>query len=137
VFAVRIDSAAAHGEAHRCLSALRALGHAGRGGALSDLGFVGVLLGGQADLLGYVRNTLGPLLDYDARRGTDLVRTLDAYFAQGGSLTRTREALHVHVNTVVQRLDRVGRLLGEDWNSPARTLEIQLALRLHRLAHGL
>ncbi|MFJ6755867.1 helix-turn-helix domain-containing protein [Streptomyces sp. NPDC091273] len=128
---------AAHGEAHRCLSALRALGHTGRGGDLSDLGFVGVLLGGQADLLGYVRDTLGPLLDYDAQRGTDLVHTLDAYFAQGASLTRTRAALHVHVNTVVQRLDRVGRLLGEDWNSPARTLEIQLALRLHRLTLGL
>ncbi|WP_030712512.1 helix-turn-helix domain-containing protein [Streptomyces sp. NRRL F-2580] len=128
---------AAHDEAHRCLSALRALGHSGRGGALSELGFVGVLLGDQADLVGYVRNTLGPLLDYDDRRGTDLVHTLDAYFAQGTSLTRTRAALHVHVNTVVQRLDRIGRLLGEDWNSPARTLEIQLALRLHRLTHGL
>ncbi|MFD4865132.1 helix-turn-helix domain-containing protein [Streptomyces sp. NPDC058412] len=127
----------AHGEAHRCLSALRALGHIGRGGDVSELGFVGVLLGDQADLVGYVRNTLGPLLDYDARRGTDLVHTLDAYFAQGTSLSRTRAALHVHVNTVVQRLDRVGRLLGEDWNSPARTLEIQLALRLHRLTHGL
>lgn len=37
------------------------------------------------------------------------------------------------MNTVVQRLERVGRLLGQDWNSPARTLEIQLALRLNGL----
>jgi DNA-binding PucR family transcriptional regulator len=41
------------------------------------------------------------------------------------------------VNTVVQRLERVGRLLGADWNSPAHTLEIQLALRLHRLTQAL
>lgn len=41
------------------------------------------------------------------------------------------------MNTVVQRLERIGRLLGEDWNTPARTLEIQLALRLHRLTQGL
>ncbi|MGW6512084.1 PucR family transcriptional regulator, partial [Streptomyces niveus] len=73
------------------------------------------------------------ILDYDAERGTDLVGTLDAYFAEGASLTRTKTALHVHVNTVVQRLERVGRLLGQDWNSPARTLEIQLALRLNGL----
>ncbi|MGW8887179.1 helix-turn-helix domain-containing protein [Streptomyces sp. NPDC055749] len=129
--------AAAHTDAHRCLSALRALGHTGQGAALSDLGFVGVLLGDQADLTGYVQNTLGPVLDYDALRGTDLVGTIDAYFAQGASLTRTKAALHVHVNTVVQRLERVGRLLGQDWSSPARALEIQLALRLHRLARGL
>ena len=39
----------------------------------------------------------------------------------------------MHVNTVTQRLDRVGRLLGKDWSTPARALEMQLALRLHRL----
>ncbi|WP_329391045.1 helix-turn-helix domain-containing protein [Streptomyces sp. NBC_01716] len=122
-----------HTEACRCLSALRALGHTGHGGASDDLGFVGVLLGDRPDLGGYVTATLGPVLDYDTERGTDLVGTLDAYFAEGASLTRTKTALHVHVNTVVQRLERVGRLLGEDWNSPARSLEIQLALRLHGL----
>ncbi|MFI6080854.1 helix-turn-helix domain-containing protein [Streptomyces sp. NPDC051217] len=126
----------AHTEARRCLSALRALGHTGHGGATDDLGFVGVLLGDRPDLGGYVRATLGPVLDYDAERGTDLVGTLDAYFAEGASLTRTKTALHVHVNTVVQRLERVGRLLGQDWNSPARSLEIQLALRLHGLTRG-
>ena len=39
----------------------------------------------------------------------------------------------MHVNTVTQRLDRVGRLLGKDWSTPGRALEMQLALRLHRL----
>ncbi|QWQ40280.1 GAF domain-containing protein [Streptomyces sp. YPW6] len=126
----------AHREAGRCLSALRALGRTGNGGAVDDLGFIGVLLGDQADLGGYVRRMLGPVLDYDSRRGTDLVTTLDAYFAEGASLTRTKSLLHVHVNTVVQRLERIGRLLGADWNTPARTLEIQLALRLHRLTQG-
>ncbi|CAO0830340.1 hypothetical protein SMICM17S_11612 [Streptomyces microflavus] len=33
--------------------------------------------------------------------------------------------------------ERIGRLLGPDWNEPPRTLEIQLALRLHRLTQGL
>ncbi|MEU6126377.1 helix-turn-helix domain-containing protein, partial [Streptomyces sp. NPDC047123] len=124
---------AAHAEALRCLSALRALGRTGHGAALADLGFVGLLIGEQADLGGYVRATLGPVLDYDAERGTELVRTLEAYFGRDRSLTRAKAALHVHVNTVVQRLERVARLLGDDWNTPARTLEIQLALRLHRL----
>ncbi|WP_411102530.1 helix-turn-helix domain-containing protein [Streptomyces sp. cmx-4-9] len=125
---------AAHAEAHRALSALLALGRAGRGGALADLGFVGVLLGDRADTAGYVARTLGPVLDYDAARGTELTATLEAYFVQGASLTRTKDVLHVHVNTVVQRLERVGRLLGPDWNAPDRALELQLALRLHRLA---
>ncbi len=120
----------AHAEAARCLSALLVLDRRGQGGTPADLGFVGVLLGERADVAGYVRTTLGPLLDYDAVRGTELVRTLGAYFACGANLSRAKDELHVHVNTVVQRLDRVATLLGEDWQSPERVLEIQLALRL-------
>ncbi|MEI5097341.1 GAF domain-containing protein [Streptomyces sp. PmtG] len=123
-----------HTEALRCLRALTALGRSGAGASLADLGFVGVLLGERTDVAGYVRRVLGPVLDYDARRGTDLVRTLEAYFDQGASPVRAKDVLHVHVNTVVQRLDRTARLLGADWNTPERALEIQLALRVNRLS---
>ncbi|HEX2130498.1 MAG TPA: GAF domain-containing protein [Actinophytocola sp.] len=125
--------AAAAAEAGRCVRALLALGRAGSGAALADLGFVGQLIGDRTDLAGYVRSVLGPVLDYDARRGTDLVGTLHAYFDCGGNLTRAKDRLHVHVNTVVQRLERISTLLGSDWQAPERALEVQLALRLHRL----
>ncbi|MGX7824114.1 helix-turn-helix domain-containing protein [Actinokineospora sp. 24-640] len=124
----------AHAEAARCVRSLLALGRAGEGGSSADLGFVGLLLGDRADLDTYVRDTLGPVLDYDERRGTDLLRTLEAYFSCGTNLTRAKEVLHVHVNTVVQRLERIAALLGADWQEPGRALEIHLALRVHRLA---
>jgi hypothetical protein len=123
----------AHTEATRCVTALHALGRAGSGASLAQLGFVGLVLGERSDVDGFVDGTLGPLLDYDRRRGTELVTTLAAYFDAGGNLTRTRTALHVHVNTVTQRLERVARLIGEDWQQPGRQLELQVALRLHRL----
>jgi DNA-binding PucR family transcriptional regulator len=125
--------AAAAAEATRCVRTLLALGRAGQGAALPELGFVGQLIGDRTDLAGYVHATLGPVLDYDARRGTDLVRTLEAYFECGTNLTRAKDQLHVHVNTVVQRLDRISSLLGDEWQQPDRALEIQIALRLHRL----
>jgi sugar diacid utilization regulator len=128
------DISVAHAEADCCLSALRALGHLGQGAALPDLGFLGVLLGDQTDLVGYVHHTLGPVLEYDAQRGTELVRTLQAYFASGMSQAKAKEILHVHVNTVVQRLERIGRLLGSDWQTPERALELQLALRIHQMS---
>ncbi|WP_327292257.1 helix-turn-helix domain-containing protein [Streptomyces sp. NBC_01198] len=124
----------AHAEAVRCLRALCALGRVGDGAGAAELGFLGVLLGNERDVTSFVTATLGPLLEYDARRGTELVRTLGAYFACGGTLTRTKDELHLHVNTVVQRLDRIQALLGPDWNDPERALELQLALRLHMLA---
>jgi len=126
--------AAAYAEGRRCLEALRLLGRSGDGAAAEDFGFLGLLLAGDRDIAGFVERTIGQVVGYDERRGTDLVRTLDAYFTCGMSPARTKDELHVHVNTVAQRLERVARLLGDDWQSPARALEIQLALRLHRLA---
>lgn len=126
--------AAAYAEGRRCLDALRLLGRGGDGAAADDFGFLGLLLAGDRDIAGFVDRTIGQVADYDERRGTELLHTLDAYFACGMSPARTKDALHVHVNTVAQRLERVGRLLGDDWQSSARALEIQLALRLHRLS---
>ncbi|MEU3747780.1 MULTISPECIES: helix-turn-helix domain-containing protein [Streptomyces] len=125
-----------HAEAQRCLTALHSLGRTGSGADIAELGFIGVLLGDRADIASYVDRVLGPVLAYDTERGTELVRTLHAYYEQGSSLARAKDALHVHVNTVVQRLDRVAQLLGPDWNTPASALEIHLALRLHQLSHG-
>ncbi|MFH9429402.1 GAF domain-containing protein [Streptomyces sp. NPDC017615] len=126
--------AAAYAEGRRCLDALHLLGRGGDGAAAEDFGFLGLLLAGDRDIGGFVERTIGPVVAYDAQRGTDLLRTLDAYFAAAMSPVRTKDVLHVHVNTVAQRLERVGHLLGADWQTPSRALEIQLALRLHRLA---
>ncbi|WP_189537710.1 helix-turn-helix domain-containing protein [Streptomyces roseolilacinus] len=127
----------AYAEARRCLDALALLGRAGEGAAADDLGFLGLLLADTRDIDGFVERTIGPVVAYDRRRGTDLVRTLDAYFAAGTSPARTKDVLHVHVNTVAQRLERIARLLGGDWQSPDRSLEIQLALRLHLMSPAL
>ena len=129
--------APAYREAERCAAALVALGRAGAGASRADLGFVGLLLGsGERDIDGYVQAALAPVLDYDDRHGTALRQTLEAYFGAGGSPARAAEALHVHVNTVTQRLSRLANLLGTDWQRPERALELQLALRLHRLRDG-
>jgi DNA-binding PucR family transcriptional regulator len=121
---------AAHREAQRCLRALVALGRGGEAASADELGFVGLLLADRADPGGFVRSVLGPVLDYDARRGTDLVTTLRVYFAEGRSPARAKDNLNVHVNTVVQRLERITGLLGPDWQHPERTLQVELALRL-------
>ncbi|GII24440.1 helix-turn-helix domain-containing protein [Planosporangium mesophilum] len=131
------EVADAFAEAERCAGALVALGRAGEGASGADLGFVGLLLGsGDRDIEGYVRAALGPVLDYDARHGTVLRQTLEAYFGVGASPARAAEVLHVHVNTVTQRLGRLANLLGADWQRPERALDLQLALRLYRLRDG-
>lgn len=123
----------AHEEGTRTAKALVALGRRGQGAAATQLGFAGLIVGSDPDVGDYVRRCLAPVLDYDARRGTDLVGTLEAYFAAGGSPRHAASALHVHVNTVSQRIERITALLGPDWQQPERGLELQLALRLRRM----
>lgn len=123
----------AHAEALRTVRALIALGHRGTGGAATELGFAGLIVGSEPDIGDYVERVLGPITDYDERRGTDLVGTLSAYFAAGSSPRHAAGRLHLHVNTVSQRLERVSALLGDTWQRPDRALEIQLALRLRGL----
>ena len=127
------DIPAAHADARRTTAALLALGRSGTGGSAQSLGFAGLVSGSAPDVGAYVARVLGPVLGYDAARGTDLLGTLEAYFAAGGSPRHAATQLHVHVNTVAQRLDRIGSLLGADWQGPEQSLELQLALRLRRL----
>ncbi|WP_432059641.1 helix-turn-helix domain-containing protein [Streptomyces sp. S1] len=126
-----------HREAWRCLDAMCALGGAGSAASVRDLGFLGLLLSDDNDVDGFVESAIGPVLDYDAERFTDLTHTLEAYFASGGSPTNAAEALHVHPNTVSRRLERIGELLGPEWQKPGQVLEVQLALRLQRTREAL
>jgi GAF domain-containing protein len=121
---------AAHRRALRVVGTLVALGRAGEGASPDDLGVAGLVGADDVDIAAHVTHVIGPVVEYDARRGTDLVGTLTAYFAAGASPTRAAAALHIHPNTVQQRLDRIAALLGDDWQHPDRALDIQVALRL-------
>ncbi|MFZ3496980.1 GAF domain-containing protein [Streptomyces sp. 5.8] len=126
------DVAQVYAEAVRCLDALTALDGAGGTASLSELGFLGLLLSTDHDVEAFIGSTIGPVLDYDGTRFTELTRTLDSYFESGGSPTRAAEALHVHANTVSRRMARITELLGPHWQRPDRALEIQMALRLRK-----
>jgi DNA-binding PucR family transcriptional regulator len=125
--------------ARRCLTALLALGRRGVVGSSEVLGVYRFLLapGGPEEAVEFVRRTVGPLLDHDAARGTELGRTLEAYLASGRQHSATAEQLHIHPNTLYQRLTRIGAVLGEDWREPDSALDLHVALRLHRLAGDL
>jgi GAF domain-containing protein len=125
----------AYAEARRCLDALTALGGTGGSASPQDLGFLGLVLAENPDTSAFIAGAIGPVLDYDERQDTELARTLEAYFASGGSPRRAAESLHVHPNTVSRRLERITDLLGPHWQDPVHALEVQLALRLRRARH--
>jgi sugar diacid utilization regulator len=89
--------------------------------------------GRQHDVEQFVEESLGSVLVYDAAHRAALAPTLEAYFDVNASPTRAAVLLHVHVNTVYYRLERIRELLGEDFDTPQRALDIRVALAARHL----
>jgi len=126
-------------EARQTLAAMLRLDRTGEVSDPGGLGLARLLLGGNGpqDLEEFVDRTLGPVLRYDSQRDTQLAATLEAWLGSGGSLRGTADRLHIHPNTVTQRLERVGQLLGDGWRQPDRKLDVQLALQMVRLRRSM
>jgi sugar diacid utilization regulator len=86
----------------------------------------------QASLADFTNVTIGPLIEHDRKRSSELALTLLCYFDSNQKAKTTAEILAIHVNTVKQRLATIGSLLG-DWSTGSRVLEIHIALRLWSL----
>ncbi|XWX04737.1 helix-turn-helix domain-containing protein [Aggregatilineales bacterium SYSU G02658] len=76
---------------------------------------------------------LGPLLEHDARKQSDLIRTLEGFFNSNGNLAKAAENLDVHRNTLVYRLERIADLTGLDLDDADNRLILHLALKIERV----
>jgi DNA-binding PucR family transcriptional regulator len=77
----------------------------------------------------YSNRVLGAVLDHDRRTHADLLMTLQAFLACSCSWTRTAESLHLHVNTVRYRIERVEQLTGRDLSTLEDRVDVFLALK--------
>jgi sugar diacid utilization regulator len=96
-----------------------------------DLGFYRVLssVGDFNELERFMRSMLGSLLDYDALRSSELVKTLSRFLDCGGNYDTTTRALFIGRSTLKYRLQRIRDLSGHDLNDPDTRLNLHLATR--------
>jgi len=118
---------------HSYLSAVMALrAAAGRPIASPrDLGSYALLLGAQPRpvLEGFVRSVLGPLMDRDQAKSSELVASVRAFIESGGRWEPGAEMLGVHRHTLRYRVRQAEELLGRDLTSAEDRLEVWLALK--------
>ena len=82
------------------------------------------------DVLDAFRETLlAPMEDYDATHGGTLVETVRTFLETGGRWQETADLLHVHVNTLRNRLERVESLTGRRLDSTPDRVDLWLALQ--------
>ena len=81
-----------------------------------------------------MRAAVDRLIDYDRRRRTALLDTLERYLSERRSVIESARALYIHPNTLRQRLGRIEELSGLDLDEDD-LLSLELAIKLARL-HG-
>src|SRR5579859_6691899 len=85
------------------------------------------------DLRDVYQEQIERIHQYDRRKNTDLVDTLETYLECAGNLTKTSERLFVHRNTLIQRLERLQSLCDIDLQERANWLTLQVAIKIFKL----
>jgi sugar diacid utilization regulator len=129
------DFPASFAGARRCVDVLRRLGRPGETMAAEDLGVLGLFVDSARpeELAALARQVLGPVLERDARTGSALLQTLEAYLVAGCDARACAASLFVHVNTVKYRLRQVEELCGIDLRDPHDLLRVTMARLIVRL----
>lgn len=92
--------------------------------------------GDYGDVEHFVREWLGPLLDYDAAHHAELVETLSQYFECGGNYDSTAAALAIHRSTLRYRLQRIREVSGSNLSDVDSRLNLHVATRVWKVLGG-
>jgi GAF domain-containing protein len=85
------------------------------------------------DLRDMYQDQVARIANYDRRKGTDLLDTLETYLECAGNLTKTSNRLFVHRNTLIQRLERLQSLCEIDLQERGNWLTLQVAIKVYKL----
>lgn len=90
----------------------------------------------RSGLEAFAGRMLEPIVAYDRARGTPLLKTLEVYLQRHGNLRQSARDLHIHLNTLHYRLQRIGALIDADLKDADVRLDLLLALRVRALAEN-
>ena len=85
------------------------------------------------ELESFYNSTIQPLIDYDKRKSTELVKTLEVYFQHNGNLKKISDTLFTHYNTTLYRLQRLQQITAMDLENPKDRLNLEVALKIKKL----
>ena len=78
---------------------------------------------------GYRDRLLGPLRAYDTRHHSQLEETLDRFLGCSASWSRCAHEMHIHVNTLRYRIEKINQLTGRNLARLDHQVDFYLALR--------
>ena len=91
----------------------------------------------DAECISFISETIGPLIENDKAKHSDLLRTLDAYFEYAGNAKLISENLFTHYNTISYRLRNILDLKLKDIHKRNDRFQLQIALDLYKHYYAL
>jgi sugar diacid utilization regulator len=120
-------------EAQKCLNFIKSYSVPNKVIHYGDLGVQRLLLQNtEEELIEFILEILGPLLQYEQFRKGELMPTLLLYLENNQQAKETAEALHIHANTLNYRLKRIKEILAADFTNTEQFFDIHLAVKLYR-----
>lgn len=119
-------------EARRVLAVIKKFGKKDGIYTYDSLGAYKVLfhVEDNEEVKNFALQILAPLMKYDQKKDTSLVKTLRTYLNQDCNNQKTSKTLYIHSNTLKYRLQRVQEIAGIDLNNSEHRLNVQLALKI-------
>lgn len=88
----------------------------------------------KTELEEVVEDYIGPLLEHDKEKDTELTKTLKVYLKRLGQKNETATELHIVRQTLYHRLHKIEQLLGQDYMHPENRFMIEFSLHILRFA---
>lgn len=79
----------------------------------------------------YCHPALRRLLDYDAKKNTELFETLRIYTQTGFSISKTAQLLFSHRNTISYRIQQIEQLCGINMDDEQLLFNLQISFNIH------
>lgn len=87
----------------------------------------------QKDLINYCNKYVGSLIQYQKNDpNSNLLHTLEVFLDSGCSLVKTSQALYIHRNTLIYRLNKIKEILTYDLDDPEVQFKMNFALRIYK-----
>jgi purine catabolism regulator len=87
----------------------------------------------KEELVKFYQATIMPLVEYDRKRDTELVKSLEIYFNVNGNLKKMSEELFTHYNTVLYRINRIQEITKLSLNDEHDRFNLHTALKIMKI----
>lgn len=84
-------------------------------------------------LADFCETQLAPVLEYDRKHDAGYVQTLELYLNCGGSIQAVADAMYIHRNTILYRMNNIRRLLGSSLETQEERLPYQIACLIRHM----